>query len=710
MRFLRVPADSMLPIRLALLGLFVGLAGPVAAQTKALDRAPRSANPYTAFLPAGVEPDYEYWDAALAAASAERSAAMARVSGGLVYDEAEGTGRGLNDTFADAELIAGFGTNAEANLTIQGGFADPFDGTPTAVSPFPEEDGSIGTASDTGLGSREAIFVQQATLGDGAFGATSGDFDFYAVTAPTPGFTLIADIDTPTGGLDPTLTLYNAGGGVIAFNDDDDGLDSFLSVELPAAGTYYVAVGAFASSQSDPTNPGSGSGRSSTGAYDLLLGLGEPDFDFFAFDLQAGDIIGVGNGSPGLNRVLLSSPDEGLRIASAQDASSLYPEDSPLPGGGTGDAAAAFVAPTTGRYRLEVEGSGPYQVGVQVFRPRLETDPVEVQTLFVDFDGATINAQELFGGGNANAVLSPLSAFVTRWGFAASQEGALIDAIMASLRETILEDLALSNNPLGNVRLLNSRDDADPFGQPGVSRLIVGGTIAESGIQTIGIASSIDVGNFGLEDTGIILLDLLSAGSGNPNSLNQFPIASGASKLAFVAQGVANITAHEAGHFLGLYHTEQFNDTPNIIDQGGNLANTVGVGSDNTFGTADDEDVDFVMDELNAAEGFQGFEDSANAIAFALSSVRAVATGDAPVAGEVRAFPSPLAAGARLRVEAGAGARAALVDVLGRVVARAEAGADGLATLATDGLAPGAYFVRVEDGEAVRVVPVTVVR
>ena len=62
----------------------------------------------------------------------------------------------------------------------------------------------------------------------------------------------------------------------------------------------------------------------------------------------------------------------------------------------------------------------------------------------------------------------------------------------------------------GRFRVLNSRDDADPFGQPNVSRLIVGGTVDESGIDTIGIAQSIDPGNFDTEETALILLDYVS--------------------------------------------------------------------------------------------------------------------------------------------------------------------------------------------------------
>jgi hypothetical protein len=67
--------------------------------------------------------------------------------------------------------------------------------------------------------------------------------------------------------------------------------------------------------------------------------------------------------------------------------------------------------------------------------------------------------------------------------------------------------------------LLNSRDHADPFGAPH-DRLVVGGTISELGIGTIGIAQSIDPGNFATSETGVVLLDLLSGPAFDPNSLN----------------------------------------------------------------------------------------------------------------------------------------------------------------------------------------------
>lgn len=708
--------------RAALLAVLAAGLTSAAAQTgrKALDRAPRSANPYTAFLPAGVEPDYEYWDVALSRQAKARAARLgpARFAT-ITHDEGEASGtRGQNDTFDTAEVIGGFGSGGDAVLTIRGGFADPLSGAPTEVAPFDEEDGSIDDASDTGLGAREAIVVRGATLGDGAFGTTTGDFDVYAITAPVEGGTLVADIDTPAGGsLDPTLTLLDADGTLVAFNDDDDeSFDSYLEVTLVEAGTYYVVVGAYDSGLVDPFDAGSGSGASSTGGYDLLLALVEVDLDVYAFDLRAGDIVGVGDGTEGLAAVAFISPDGEFRIASQQDLSGIYPVDSPLPSAGAALASAAFVAPTAGRYRLGVGGSGPYEVSVRAFRPRLEADPdVERQTLFVDFDGATIDAEALFGFGNANATLSPLADFLASWGLEASDEDALIDAILASLTETLRDDfLTVGNNRTSSVEIRNSRDHADPVGQPGVSRLIVGGTIEESGIETIGIASSIDPGNFGLEDTAIILLDLLSisdpADDNYANSLNQYPLAGGATRLDVVAEGIANITAHEAGHFLGLFHTDQFNEVANIIDQGGNLANTVGVGADGTFGTADDVDVDFVPDEFVMDEGLVGIEDGTNAIAFALSTRLPVSVIDGPIAAIVRAFPNPVVAGTDLRVEAGVGARAALYDALGRLAGRVAVDAAGTATLKTAGLAPGAYIVRIEDGADVRAVPVTVVR
>ena len=144
------------------------------------------------------------------------------------------------------------------------------------------------------------------------------------------------------------------------------------------------------------------------------------------------------------------------------------------------------------------------------------------------------------------------------------------------------------------------------------------------GIGTIGIAQSIDVGNFDTEETAFILLDLLSDPNPlNPNSLNSFPISPHSSIIRLIGVGVGEIAAHEAGHYLGNWHTDQFNLQPNIMDQGGNLAFTIiGIGDDGIFGTRDDVDVMFGRDVFVPTEGFTGIEDTLNSIAFGATQPR----------------------------------------------------------------------------------------
>lgn len=155
------------------------------------------------------------------------------------------------------------------------------------------------------------------------------------------------------------------------------------------------------------------------------------------------------------------------------------------------------------------------------------------------------------------------------------------------------------------VNVLNSRDHADPFGQPDVSRLIVGGTIGESGIETIGIAQSIDPGNFETEETALILLDVVPGPSDDSESFNAY-IAPSSDRVRFVGTALGNIASHEAGHYLGSFHVDQYNDVLNLMDQGGNFPLLYGVGPDGVGGTADDPDVDFAEDLLNPDEGFTG--------------------------------------------------------------------------------------------------------
>lgn len=544
----------------------------------------------------------------------------------LLHDEREPAGlRGGNDTPATAERIAAFGVgrgkNAKARILGQ---LSPETVATSALAPVAEDNGSIPLAGPTGIATARKGITTSGSVGDGPHGSAgtgSGDFDFYELANVKAGLSLTADIDTPTGDLDSVVGLYDSTGELIAVNDDEGfpNLDSLLRFRFPKDGTYYLLVSGFGFGTvfpADPFDSGSGVGTGAEGPFNLTVTVSEIDSDAFSFDLKPGDVIGgsVTGGSSDLN--VYDSTGK-LAFGSTQDASGIYAPQSPLPGGG--NAVVDYVVPKAGRYVVQVaSGAGRYDITLEGYRPGSELDAKgTVQTLFVDFDGARVNTA-IFGGPGVRQ-LSPLAGFLGRWGLTADDEDAVIDAVLATVKENVSQDLKASGaNPNFAVKILNSRDHADPFGQPNVSRLVVGGSIAESGINTIGIAQSIDPGNYGHEETALILLDAVSEGSGVAYSFNTY-LTPASSKIRFIGQALGNVVSHEAGHYLGSWHVDQFNTTPSLMDQGGNFPFLYGVGPDGVGGTADDVDVDFNTDTLNPNEGFAGTQDTLTNTAWALT-------------------------------------------------------------------------------------------
>lgn len=603
--------------------------------------APDTPNPYLSFLADERAGDVPGWNLYLNAAGKTRASKEAPGSPqqGLRVAEQEAVGGSTNDTQATAESIGRFGTAPGSNpaATISGDAAagDTFD---FAII---ELDGSFADATDVPLN------LGDTAVGAGVIGDESGpdgppDFDFFRIPGLLAAQTLTVDIDTPDpfGDLDSFVAVWNPDLAPveIAVNDDGDGqsFDSFLTFTVPVDGDYFVSVGGWgAFVPVDPTDPASPSVTGqvgSEGSYDVALSLLPPaGTDFYSFDLQAGDIVGATVGGAGV-RLELYSEDGGLLIGSSQDVTFIHPAVSPLPGGG--NASASYVVETAGTYSLAVNASGPYEVDLQTFRPAKERSGNATQTIFVDFDGASLDPGIFQGGPLGFEVsLTPLSSFLPAWGLDAGDEDAVIDGILASVEESLSADVrGIGNNGdrdagdgpgAFDVEILNSRDHQDPWGDPHVSRLIVGGTIPELGIRTIGITESIDVGDFESEESAVILLDLLS-GVGDIAApqvdLNNYPLSSTASITDLIAVAVGNITAHEAGHFFSNWHTDQFNPDANIQDQGGNLPGFIGIGPDGIFGTADDVDVDFGKDVFNPNEGFAGTEDTLQTISFGLST------------------------------------------------------------------------------------------
>ena len=693
------------------------------AEVEAL--VPASANPYLALLPPGVEPDYRYWRARIALDShrrAERRGERASRPHRFSFAEAEGS-PGENNTYGNAEHVAGFGTGAGAfssELTVTGSLTVP-SAEFASAGPFPEDDGSIPLASNTGLGVgvglAAGLIVEGAEIGDGPHGSSTGDFDFYAVEAAE---SQTIYLQLRGGGGDLHLALYDAGGVLLAIRGVTGSSAIPIVLRAPTSGTYYAAVfgkqegdmalGGVVPMITDPFDASSGPGPGRTGSYELRLWLTERDVDVFSFDLEAGDILGVGESTGAVSFVEILGPRGQVMMGTGMDFSSAFPDDSPLPSGG--NAGGATVAHESGTYAVAVWGdeSGDYSFGVHAFRPRTETEPGATQVLFVDFDGATIDVEELFGLGDPAAELSPFAAFVPKWGFEPEEEDELIDRIMAVLEENLRSDLLeRSNNSMTSLVLRNSRDHADPGDAPYVSRLIVGGTAEEFGVPVTGASSSIDIGNFGLEDVGVVLLDLLSEPPDGIISLNGIELAPGAEKLDLVATTVGNIAAHEAAHMFGLWHTDLYSPIRTLMDDGGISTgeHMTGSGKDFVFGTEDDIDADFHADPFSLFEFSIGVQDQVNIIAFGLNESASVAAEDVqPEASAVEPlYPNPLGAGGvavlKVRSARDEHVRVQVYDVAGRLVRTAfdgavRSGSPQVVRLEAAGLAAGAYLVRVE--------------
>jgi hypothetical protein len=574
---------------------------------------PPCPNPWLSLTPVGAQVDWSYWMTRSATEAAIKAESMPPANVRIQVKMRNGE---------NTNVIRGFGTAPSETDTID---VDVEQDLPPAMvlMPSSEDEGSIPLATPTGLVSGNAVKVS-AVIGDGLFGTAgtgSGDFDFFLIENVQAGQTILIDVDTPIplGDLDPVAVLYDPLGNVVDFNDDAGGtFDSFLSVEAPVDSDYYVSISGTRLNLQNPLVSSSGPGAGSEGSYDVTIGLDYFDELFLTFRLRKGDIFGA---SVAALPAELSLTDKTTleRQGSSQDITFAHPTASPLP---SGNVALSHAVDRTGDFTLHVlpDKSENYTVSLRVFKgPLLSGVKGDVQTIFIDFDGETIDTGALFLGkppGEMLSTLSPLVNFLTGWGLTTADENEVIDSILAQVQESVVDDIKMrGREPKFDIQILNSRDHADPFGMPNVSRIIVGGTIPELGIGTLAIAESIDVGNFETKETAVVLLDLLSAPAPDPNSLNSFPLAPGVSIIELIGVGVGNIAAHEAGHYLGNWHTDQFNPLANLMDQGGNLANTVGVGPDGIFGTADDEDVDFGLDVFVPNEGFMGFEDTLNAIA-----------------------------------------------------------------------------------------------
>jgi hypothetical protein len=347
------------------------------------------------------------------------------------------------------------------------------------------------------------------------------------------------------------------------------------------------------------------------------------DIDTFSFELRAGDILDLATqGSAGGIRVrnaagsmITASDGPILSRAPLQSLPLLEPAPITLL-----NANTSVVIPSDGMYYVTVapqatDVSGNYKLGLRVYRPTSEKLPIgDTQILYLDFAGDLIDNnifnQELIdanpglpAGGVTfvRSLADSLPILGLELGDTVA-ENRIIDSVMSEMVR-IYEDLAVTGgngdieSPTAQpgdygIRILNSRDHAGTvsFNDPRVSRLLIGGTGLDLGIPGVyGIAQSVDIGNFDLNELGVFALDAFAEEAIALRDDGR--IAPGRSMVDFIGKFLGNVAAHEAGHIFGMIHTNNVNSIETISDAGGSplsIAYLQSLGNDGIFGTRDD--------------------------------------------------------------------------------------------------------------------------
>ncbi|MBX3422361.1 MAG: tandem-95 repeat protein [Pirellulaceae bacterium] len=349
------------------------------------------------------------------------------------------------------------------------------------------------------------------------------------------------------------------------------------------------------------------------------------DQDYYRAQLNAGDILdlrlsGLRNGvnGPGVLSLFDASRKE---LISSQwrplaQVSSM-PDDSPLTGslssGATGgEVAFHYVIPSSGLYYLRTSDASVTQTGtlnnytlnMRRFRPPMESQPAGTkQILYLDFEGGFVS-RSLFGFGIGSARMSPMRTFMQQYGLQPSDEAAFIDQIVSRVTAKFQALGALTTNPNFAIEIRNSKDHFDPWGESNVSRVVIAGTFqqlvgdpeAPSGL--LGIAQSIDPGNYDTQETALVMHDTLIA------SMNSVPISSAVPRMNVIAEAMAVVIAHEAGHYFGAWHQDPSNTTLSIMDAFFDPVISTGAGRDGIWGTADDVPIQFAADGFGGAQPF----------------------------------------------------------------------------------------------------------
>ncbi|UZO82538.1 pre-peptidase C-terminal domain-containing protein [Aquimarina sp. ERC-38] len=617
---------------------------------------PLGVNPYTSYF--SDKGSAEQWSRYYyEIAQAKNKSTLSRKMNIATFNEKERPGENLNDTSDNSEFISNFGSGPDdTNTFLINGNLGPEEKPKTDLQIFEteEDNGSIPLANPIDLPEPITNYNTRARIGDGPQGSENGgngDFDFYKVSLQEAELVQFSILATDSIPFNPAVLIYNEEGEILRFGFSLTRPQISLEFIPPVAGTYYFGVydfeTLFQTIPFQPFNSDSGGGVVLEGNYILQLGyFGKiTDRDFYSFSLKKGDVFGVAIDGITRTNTNLFLTDDNLG-AGTRNFTNFQTQGSPLPD--NGETTLSYVIPEDGDYTLSIGTSvGPYTAEILATRSGLETNNKgKKQIVYLDYTGSEFNQRAFFNvpdtiGVNDDVInqerfLSPFEDFLENWGIENTtlNRVRLIHEIDKVVKEKLKQELRekginpgldililsdLGSDFLGNTipKILNKANI--PF-----SKVIVGGTIEESGIRTIGIANEIDSGNFSIEDEALVLLDLLSnTDPEDPNSINNIPRADNVPIEELVAVVVGNVIAHEIGHYLGNYHTNAANDVFSIMDEGGNLNGIAGVAGEAAFGDESTVDVMFSKDAYSLAEAFlPGGSDQTDVnTAFALSFI-----------------------------------------------------------------------------------------
>jgi large repetitive protein len=356
------------------------------------------------------------------------------------------------------------------------------------------------------------------------------------------------------------------------------------------------------------------------------------DTDWFSFDLNKGDIVDVRLNAVGFNlRLMAFYGPNGEELEVATGNNNFPAPNSTSPTFTDGNVNFTHVVDAPGRYSIRLgDQIGTYSLNLRGYRPVAAAQPAgTTQVLYLDFAGGLVNPQ-LFNLPLSVARVPALAASLPQIGLTAADEAAVIDDITNRTRAKFNQIGVTGTNGFFpnsgvpgeyNLFITNSKDNPQLLGQPNVTRIIVGGSQATFGIPPatglLGIAQSIDVGNFDLAENALVMLDVMIG------STLTLPRSGTSTNAQIFAELVADTIAHEAGHTYGGVHQLSGNGVAGIMDQFYVPTDSAGSGIDGIFGTADDTRLQFIKDLYSPTAGRLfggGVSNSISTIAFGLST------------------------------------------------------------------------------------------